>query len=132
MASEVFLGSADLKVIFRLNDNATAEYISAQLGDTEQRTFNMSQTDNQSEGGSSRTKTASVGSGTSVGYTTSTARIFDAAEILGLEPQKAIVLYRGSGARFTMPSYWKDYAMPARAAVEARPQAVKSEAMELG
>ena len=122
MASEVFLGSADLKVIFRLNDNATAEYISAQLGDTEQRAYNMSQSDNDSKGGTDRTRTASHSSGTSVGYTTSTARIFDAAEILGLEPQKAIVLYRGSGARFTMPSYWQDYPMPARAAVDARPQ----------
>ena len=131
MASEVFLGSADLKVIFRLNDNATAEYISAQLGDTEQRAYNMSQSDNESRGGTDRTATRNHSAGTSVGYTSSTARIFDAAEILGLEPQKAIVLYRGSGARFTMPSYWKDYPMPARAAVEARPQAVKSEAMEL-
>ena len=49
-------------------------------------------------------------------------KVRPAAEILGLEPQKAIVLYRGSGARFTMPSYWQDYPMPARAAVDARPQ----------
>ena len=45
------------------------------------------------------------------------------AEVLGLEPQKAVTIYRGSGARFTMPSYWQDYQMPARAAVDARPQA---------
>ena len=41
-----------------------------------------------------------MGSDTRVGYTSGTARIFEAAEIRGLEPQKAIVLYRGSWARF--------------------------------
>ncbi|MFZ2391189.1 type IV secretory system conjugative DNA transfer family protein [Rhodoferax sp.] len=118
-ASEIFLGSADLKVIFRLNDNATAEYVSAQLGDTEQRTFNA--TTGQSSGQNITGATASESA--SRGYSSSTARIFDAAEVLGLEPQKAITIYRGSGARFTMPSYWQDYPMPARAAVDARPQA---------
>ena len=118
-ASEIFLGSADLKVIFRLNDNATAEYVSAQIGDTEQRAFNM--TEGQTEGASARGQSASAS--LSKGYSSSTARIFDPAEVLGLEPQKAITLYRGSGARFTMPSYWQDFPMPARAAVDARPQA---------
>ena len=118
-ASEIFLGSADLKVIFRLNDNATAEYVSAQIGDTEQRSYNLSQ--GQSQGASSRGQ--SVNESVSKGYTSSTARIFDPAEVLGLEPQKAITLYRDSGARFTMPSYWQDFPMPARAAVDARPQA---------
>lgn len=118
-SSEIFLGSADLKVIFRLNDNATAEYVSAQLGDTEQRAYNMntSQSQGQNMTGATASETASRG------YSSSTARIFDAAEVLGLEPQKAITIYRGSGARFTMPSYWQDYQMPARAAVDARPQA---------
>jgi type IV secretory pathway TraG/TraD family ATPase VirD4 len=118
-SSEIFLGSADLKVIFRLNDNATAEYVSAQLGDTEQRSYNLSQS--QSEGASDRGR--SVNDAVSKGYTSTTARIFDAAEVLGLEPQKAVTIYRGSGARFTMPSYWQDFPMPARAAVDARPQA---------
>jgi hypothetical protein len=118
-SSEIFLGSADLKVIFRLNDNATAEYVSAQIGDTEQRAFNA--TTGQSSGQNMTGATASESA--SRGYSSSTARIFDAAEVLGLEPQKAITIYRGSGARFTMPSYWQDYPMPARAAVDARPQA---------
>ena len=118
-SSEIFLGSADLKVIFRLNDNATAEYVSAQIGDTEQRAFNA--TTGQSSGQNMTGATASESA--SRGYSSSTARIFDAAEVLGLEPQKAITLYRGSGARFTMPSYWQDFPMPARAAVDARPQA---------
>lgn len=118
-ASEIFLGSADLKVIFRLNDNATAEYVSAQLGDTEQRAWGASA--GQTSGESSRGSSSSSKSTTET-YSSSTARIFDAAEVLGLESQKAITIYRGAGARFTMPSYWQDYPMPARAAVDARPQ----------
>ncbi|TXG96163.1 MAG: type IV secretory system conjugative DNA transfer family protein [Rhodocyclaceae bacterium] len=118
-SSEIFLGSADLKVIFRLNDNATAEYVSAQIGDTEQRAYNMNTSQSQGQNMTGNTASESA----SKGYSSSTARIFDAAEVLGLEPQKAITLYRGSGARFTMPSYWQDYQMPARAAVDARPQA---------
>jgi hypothetical protein len=117
-ASELFLGAADLKVIFRLNDNATAEYVSAQLGDTEQLAYGESSS--VSDGASARGQSQSVTKVSS--FSSSTARIFDAAEVLGLEPQKAITIYRGSGARFTMPSYWQDYPMPARAAVDARPQ----------
>ena len=117
-SSEIFLGSADLKVIFRLNDNATAEYVSAQLGDTERRAFNMNTSHSEGKNVSGGTANKTI----SNGYSSSTARIFEPAEVLALEPQKAITIYRGSGARFTMPSYWQDYQMPARAAVDARPQ----------
>ncbi len=117
-SSEIFLGSADLKVIFRLNDNATAEYVSAQLGDTERRAFNMNTSHSEGKNVSGGTANKTI----SKGYSSSTARIFEPAEVLALEPQKAITIYRGSGARFTMPSYWQDYQMPARAAVDARPQ----------
>ena len=51
-----------------------------------------------------------------------TARIFDAAEVLGLDVGKAIVLYRGSGARFSMPRYNTDYPAEKEAAIEPRPQ----------
>ena len=122
-AAEIFLGSADLKVVFRINDNVTAEYISAQLGDTEQRSFNATDSLQKSQSGGRGGISDGVSSSQSAGYSSSTARIFDPAEILGLEPGKAITLYRGSGARFNMPSYWQDYPMPARAAIDARPQA---------
>lgn len=123
-AAEIFLGSADLKVVFRINDNVTAEYISAQLGDTEQRSFNATDSLQKSQSGGRGGISDGVSSSQSAGYSSSTARIFDPAEILGLEPGKAITLYRGSGARFNMPSYWLDYPMPARAAIDARPQAL--------
>lgn len=118
-ASEIFLGSADLKVIFRLNDNATAEYISQQLGNTEQRSYGAS---NSSTSSTADTGAVTQGQSSGKSYSSTTARIFEAAEVLNLEPQKAITIYRGSGARFMMPSYWQDYPMPARAAVDARPQ----------
>ena len=100
------MGSADLRVVFRVGDNKTAEYISEQLGDTEMRTYGASsgKTAGQNATGGA---TASESSGQS--YSTSTARVFDAAEVLKLEPGRAIVLYRGSGARFNMPRYDKDY-----------------------
>lgn len=121
-ASEIFLGSADLKVVFRINDNATALYVSDQLGDTEQRTYSATASSQTSISGGRNGPSDSTSSSSSEGYSSTTARIFDPSEILGLEPGKAITLYRGSGARFSMPSYWQDYQMPQRAAVDARPQ----------
>ena len=117
-SAELFMGSADLRVVFRVGDNETAEYISKQLGDTEQRSYNMSQ--GQSQGASDRGQ--SVNESVSKGYTSTTARIFDAAEVLGLDVGKAIVLYRGSGARFSMPRYNTDYPAEKEAAIEPRPQ----------
>ena len=91
-AAEIFLGSADLKVVFRINDNVTAEYISAQLGDTEQRSFNATDSLQKSQSGGRGGISDGVSSSQSAGYSSSTARIFDPAEILGLEPGKAITL----------------------------------------
>lgn len=121
-AAEIFLGSADLKVVFRINDNITAEYISAQLGDTEQRAYNATASSQTSVSGGPSGLSDSMSSSQSQGYSSSTARVLDPAEILGLAPGTAITLYRGSGAKFAMPSYWQDYPMPARASIEARPK----------
>ena len=117
-SSELFMGSADLRVVFRVGDNETAEYISKQLGDTEVRSFGL--TEGQTSGASTRGQSASES--LSKGYSSSTGRVFDAAEVLGLEPGKAIVIYRGSGARFSMPRYDTDYLANKREAIDPRPQ----------
>ena len=119
-ASELFMGSADLRVVFRVGDNKTAEYISAQLGDTEMRTYGAS---SGKTAGQNTTGGATTSESSGQSYSASTARVFDVAEVLKLEPGRAIVLYRGSGARFNMPRYDKDYPASKPAAVDARPQA---------
>lgn len=94
-ADQLFLGSADLKVIFRVSDNLTSEYMSAQIGDTEQRSFNATESVQRSQSGGRGGLSDSVSRSQSSGYSSSTARIIDPSELLGLNPGKAIVFYRG-------------------------------------
>lgn len=121
-AAELFMGASDLRVVFKIGDNATAEYISTQLGDTEQRSYseNSSATRGQSHGPTGAGVTA--GASSSQGYSSSTTRLFDPAEVLALDPGKAVVIYKGWGARFSMPRYDKDYPATLRASRDPRPQ----------
>ncbi|TRU62268.1 MAG: type IV secretory system conjugative DNA transfer family protein [Microcystis aeruginosa Ma_QC_Ch_20071001_M135] len=121
-SDQLFLGSADLKVVFRVNDNTTSEYMSAQIGDTEQRSLNATESVQSSQSGGRGGISDSISRSHSSGYSSSTARIIDPAELLQLEPGKAIVFYRGSGAKFSMPRYDEDYPATLKAAVDPRPQ----------
>lgn len=121
-ADQLFLGSADLKVVFRVSDNMTSEYMSAQIGDTEQRSFNATESVQRSQSGGRGGLSDSVSRSQSSGYSSSTARIIDPSELLGLNPGKAIVFYRGTGALFSMPRYDEDYPATLEAAVDPRPQ----------
>ena len=132
-SAELFLAAADLKVIFRINEHSSAEYVSSLIGDTEQRNFGRSSSVSQNTGGTSGTQGSSrntgEGNSSSMNYSTTTGRIIDPADILKLEKQIALVLYRGPAGRFAMPSYWQDYPMPNRAAEDARPQKHEAEEM---
>ena len=121
-AEEIFLGASDLKVIMRIGDNATAEYISLQLGETEQRSYGASSSASRSSGSSANgaTQTASASSGSS--YSSTMARVLDPAELLGFGPGEAIVMYRGSGAKFNMPRYDADYPAKLKASANPRPE----------
>ena len=50
-------------------------------------------------------------------------RVIDPAEILAFGPGQAIVMYRGSGARFNLPRYDRDYPAKLRASINPRPEA---------
>lgn len=114
-ASEIFLGSADLKVIFRLNDNATSEYIAKQFGDTEVTAKSESNTKSYDD--IKRFTGESYSSGLSSGK----AMICDPSEILALQQGIALIIYRGVGASFSAPSYFKDFPMPNRSSNNPRP-----------
>ena len=50
------------------------------------------------------------------------ARVLDPAELLGFGPGEAIVMYRGSGAKFNMPRYDADYPAKLKASANPRPE----------
>ena len=121
-ADEIFLGASDLKVIMQIGDNATAEYISVQLGDTEQRTYNATNSNTRTSGASGGRPSDSASSSSSAGYSSAMARVLDPADLLAFEPGEAIVLYRGKGARFNMPRYDTDYPATLKASFNPRPE----------
>lgn len=122
-ASEIFLGAADLKVIMQVGDNFTADYISAQLGETEQRSYGASSSSSRAAGASGGRLTETAASSSGVSYSSSMTRVIDPAEILAFGPGQAIVMYRGSGARFNLPRYDRDYPAKLRASINPRPEA---------
>lgn len=114
----LFIGSSDLKVFFRINDNQTAGFVSLQSGETIERNKGTS---------SSGTNipfilTGENGSDDSFSVSRSYSRtsVVDAHDVLSLPPGVAIILYRGKVGQLQMPSYYKDFPMPNRASDNPR------------
>lgn len=119
-ADEIFLGASDLKVIMQIGDNATAEYISVQLGETEQRTYNATNSSARTSSASAGRLTDSASQSSSAGYSSAMARVLDPSDLLAFGPGEAIVLYRGKGAKFNMPRYDADYPAKLKASINPR------------
>lgn len=121
-ADKVFIGSTDLKVIFRVNDNDTAKFVSEQSGETSVVTRNKSESyENKSTGSSIITTLNSSNTSASWSTTSSRTALVDPYDVLALPAGEAIVIYKGKVGQLDMPAYYKDYPMPNRAAENARP-----------
>lgn len=121
-SDKVFIGSTDLKVIFRVNDNDTAKFVSEQAGETAVVTRNKSESYDVKDRGSA-ILTAMHAADTSASWTTTSSRtaLVDPYDVLALPAGEAIVIYKGKVGQLDMPAYYKDFPMPNRAAENARP-----------
>lgn len=120
-SDELFIGSADLKVMFRVNDTSTARFVSIQSGETLQTTYNTSGT----EESPLSFMTQDYGS-TSTSVSHSNVALIDVHEMLQMPQGEAVVMYRGQVGQLKMPVYWSDYPMPNRASNNPRPAAIEA------
>lgn len=115
----LFIGSSDLKVVFRVNDNPTAGFVSIQGGETIEHTQSTSGSENaipyilrgEDKSGGTFSKSDNY----------RRTPLIDSHDVLSLPPGVAIVLYRGKVGQLKMPSYHQDFPMPNRASNNPRP-----------
>lgn len=121
-SDRLFLGSSNLKVIFKIGDIATAKEFSDLIGKTEVTYISKSQTRSRSDGTSSGGIFSSMGSSNSSGKsensgTTTTVKleaIIQPEEFIKLPVCTAVVTYNGSFGTLAMPKYYEYYDMPER------------------
>lgn len=117
-SDKMFMGSSNLKIVFRIGDIESAEECSRLVGQTEttyiSETTGTSQTSGTSS--SSRTSGSSSNKSQNVGITKSIKleSIIEPAEFIKLPICTAVVMYNGSYGTLEMPKYYECYNMPKR------------------
>lgn len=117
-SDKIFMGSSNLKIVFRIGDIESAEECSRLVGQTEttyiSETVGTSQTSGTSS--SSRASSSSSNRSQNVGTTKSIKleSIIEPAEFIKLPLCTAVVMYNGSYGTLEMPKYYECYNMPER------------------
>lgn len=110
-AERLFLGSSNYKVVFRIEDNFTAEEFSKLVGKTE--TTYYSYTKNKGQGVNNHDiHTQSTSSGDS--ESTRREYIIEPDELIHLPKYTAVVMYNGTFGTLGIPKYWEFFDMPIR------------------
>ena len=117
-ADKIFMGSSGLKVVFRIDDIATADECSRLVGQTETTYISETTGTSQTSGTSSSSQASSSSSNRSqnIGTTKSIKleSIIEPAEFIKLPICTAVVMYNGSYGTLEMPKYYECYNMPKR------------------
>ena len=117
-ADKIFMGSSGLKVVFRIDDIATADECSRLVGQTETTYISETTGTSQTSGTSSSSQASSSSSNRSqnIGTTKSIKleSIIEPAEFIKLPMFTAVVMYNGSYGTLEMPKYHECYNMPKR------------------
>lgn len=115
-AERLIMGSADLKVVFRIGDISTCKTFSEMVGETEAVIRNSAQNDGTSSTPNIHTPAILlnndiVSQNSSRGRTDNTnlLAIFEPEKFQQLEPHTAICLYQGRSALAKMPCFFEDY-----------------------
>ena len=110
-ADRLFLGSSDYKVVFRIEDNFTAEEFSKLIGKTETTYFIYAK--NKGQGINNHDiQTQSTSSGDS--ENTRREYIIEPDELIHLPKYTAVVMYNGTFGTLDIPKYWELFDMPIR------------------
>lgn len=117
-SDKMFMGSSNLKIVFRIGDIESAEECSRLVGQTETTYISETAGTSQTSGTSSSSRASSSSSNKSqnVGTTKSIKleSIIEPAEFIKLPICTAVVMYNGSYGTLEMPKYYEDYKMPIR------------------
>lgn len=110
-AERLFLGSSNYKVMFRIEDNFTAEEFSKLIGKTETTYYSYAK--NKGQGVNNHDiHTQSTSSGDS--ETTRREYIIEPDELIHLPKYTAVVMYNGTFGTLDIPKYWEFFDMPIR------------------
>ncbi|WP_258580561.1 type IV secretory system conjugative DNA transfer family protein [Acinetobacter baumannii] len=117
-SDKMFMGSSNLKIVFRIGDIESAEECSRLVGQTETTYISETAGTSQTSGTSSSSRASSSSSNRSqnVGTTKSIKleSIIEPAEFIKLPICTAVVMYNGSYGTLEMPKYYECYNMPKR------------------
>lgn len=117
-SDKMFMGSSNLKIVFRIGDIESAEECSRLVGQTETTYISETAGTSQTSGTSSSSRASSSSSNRSqnVGMTKSIKleSIIEPAEFIRLPICTSVVMYNGSYGTLEMPKYYEDYKMPIR------------------
>ena len=117
-SDKMFMGSSNLKIVFRIGDIESAEECSRLVGQTETTYISETAGTSQTSGTSSSSRASSSSSNRSqnVGTTKSIKleSIIEPAEFIKLPICTAVVMYNGSYGTLEMPKYYECYDMPKR------------------
>ena len=110
-AERLFLGSSNYKVMFRIEDNFTAEEFSKLIGKTETTYYSYAK--NKGQGVNNHDiHTQSTSSGDS--ESTRREYIIEPDELIHLPKYTAVVMYNGTFGTLNIPKYWEFFDMPIR------------------
>jgi type IV secretory pathway TraG/TraD family ATPase VirD4 len=110
-AERLFLGSSNYKVMFRIEDNFTAEEFSKLIGKTETTYYSYAK--NKGQGVNNHDiHTQSTSSGDS--ESTRREYIIEPDELIHLPKYTAVVMYNGTFGTLDIPKYWEFFDMPIR------------------
>lgn len=123
-ADRLFMGACDFKAVYKIGDEETAKVFSNLIGVTEGTITNHSSSSSSSTSAVNERSMLGVSvadgyssgssSGSSTSVVTQMMQVIEPDEFTRLEPYRAVCIYRGEAAIFTMPCYHKDYPVPNR------------------
>jgi len=117
-SDKMFMGSSNLKIVFRIGDIESAEECSRLVGQTETTYISETAGTSQTSGTSSSSRASSSSSNRSQNLGTTKSikleSIIEPAEFIKLPICRAVVMYNGSYGTLEMPKYYECYNMPKR------------------
>ncbi len=117
-SDKMFMGSSNLKIVFRIGDIESAEECSRLVGQTETTYISETTGRSQTSGTSSSSRASSSSSNRSQNAGTTKSikleSIIEPAEFIKLPICTAVVIYNGSYGTLEMPKYYECYNMPKR------------------
>lgn len=117
-SDKMFMGSSNLKIVFRIGDIESAEECSRLVGQTETTYISETAGTSQTSGTSSSSRASSSSSNRSQNTGTTKSikleSIIEPAEFIKLPICTAVVMYNGSYGTLEMPKYYECYNMPKR------------------